>query len=268
VTQVAEFLQAGKLSEAVAAAVEAVRNNPSDIVARSTLSELLCFSGDLERADKQLDAAIQIDPDAVVGVSLLRHLIRSELSRREVLDEGRVPEFLTQPTEAQQARLKALVSLREGDHAGAKQLVEEANEAEPDISGTCNGTAFEGFRDLDDVLGPVIEVYTATGKYYWLSAGQVVSLEFSAIEHMSDMLWRSAQIQTIGDVSGRVHVPALYHGSHADDDPRVALGRTTDWKQTDDAGPVRGLGQREWLVGEDVIAITSVKTIEFQKSAS
>ncbi|MEZ6130736.1 MAG: type VI secretion system accessory protein TagJ [Planctomycetaceae bacterium] len=265
-TTVADLFRAGQLSEAVAAAVEAVRNNPTDIVARSTLSELLCFSGDLERADKQLDAAIQIDPDAVVGVSLLRHLIRSELSRREVMDQGRVPEFLVQPTEAQQCRLKALVSLREGDLAAAAQLLTEANDAEPDVSGECNGTAFEGFRDLDDVLGPTIEVYTATGKYYWLSADQIVSLEFSGIEHLSDMLWRAAEIQTVGEVTGRVHVPALYHGSHTAADQRVSIGRTTDWIQAGDGAPVRGAGQREWLVGEDVVAVTAVKTISFQPS--
>lgn len=263
---VAEHFQAGQLSDAVTAALEAVRNKPTDITVRSALSELLCFSGDLERADKQLDAAIQIDADAVVGVSLLRHLIRSELSRREVFDQGRVPEFLVQPTEAQQLRLKALISLREGDAAEATQQLNEATEAEPDVTGVCNGQAFEGFRDLDDVLGPVIEVYTATGKYYWLSAEQIVSLEFSGIEHLTDMLWRAAEIQTIGDVSGRVHVPALYHGSHLADDQRVRLGRATEWKQVGDGAPVRGIGQREWLIGEDAVAITGIKSITFQKS--
>lgn len=256
------------MSDAVTAALEAVRNKPTDITVRSALSELLCFSGDLERADRQLDAAIQIDADAVVGVSLLRHLIRSELSRREVFEQGRVPEFLLQPTESQQLRLRALMCLREGDSAGAARNLNEASEAEPDVTGTCNGQEFAGFRDLDDVLGPVIEVYTATGKYYWLSAEQIVSLEFSGIEHLTDMLWRAAEIQTIGDVSGRVHVPALYHGSHLADDQRVRLGRVTEWKQHSDDAPVCGVGQREWLIGEDAVAITSIKSITFQKSSS
>ena len=258
-----DLFQMGKLSDAVTAATEAVRNNPSDIVARSLLSELLCFSGDLERADKQLDAATQIDPQAVVGISLLRHLIRSELSRREVVNEGRVPDFLTQPTPALQNRLKAMISAREGDVAAATQLVDEASESEPDVSGECNGTAFDGFQDMDDVLGPTIEVFTATGKYYWLSAEQIVSLEFSPIEHLSDMLWRAAEIETVGDVSGRVHIPALYYGSHESEDERIRIGRATDWLQQSEESPIRGVGQREWLVGDDAVAITEVKFLKF-----
>ncbi|MEO2017985.1 MAG: type VI secretion system accessory protein TagJ [Fuerstiella sp.] len=258
-----EFFQLGKLSDAIAATTEAVRDKPTDIASRSMLSELLCFSGDLERADKQLDAAAQVDPESLVGASMLRHLIRSELSRREVFDNGRVPEFLTQPSEAQQKRLKALMSVREGDFETANGLLSEAEEAESSIGGECDGTAFDGFRDLDDVLGPTIEVYTATGKYYWLSSEEVFSLEFSSVEHISDMLWRAAEIETVGDVAGRVHIPALYHGSHESEDERMRIGRATDWIQHNDATPVRGIGQREWLIEDDAIPITSVKSITF-----
>jgi type VI secretion system protein ImpE len=263
VTTGLEFFQMGRLSDAVSATTEAVRNNPTDIVPRSMLSELLCFTGDLERADKQLDAAAQVDPDSLVGASMLRHLIRSEMSRREVFDDGRVPEFLTRPSEAQQQRLKALMSLRGGDFDAATHAVSEAAENEPVVCGECNGTAFKGIRDLDDVLGPTIEVYTATGKYYWLSAEEVVSLEFSSVEHLSDMLWRAAEIETVGDVSGRVHIPALYHGSHESPDERTRIGRATEWVQQSDTAPVRGLGQREWLVGDDAVAITQINSIKF-----
>ena len=259
-----EFFQMGKLSDAIAATTEAVRDKPTDIAPRSMLSELLCFSGNLERADKQLDAAAQVDPESLVGASMLRHLIRSELTRREVFDDGRVPEFLTQPSEAQQLRLKALMSIREGDFETASRVLSETEEAESSVGGECDGTAFDGFRDLDDVLGPTIEVYTATGKYYWLSSEEVVSLEFSSVEHVSDMLWRAAEIETVGDVSGRVHIPALYHGSHESEDERIRIGRATDWIQHSDATPVRGIGQREWLIGDDAVAITPIKSITFR----
>ncbi|APZ92329.1 type VI secretion system accessory protein TagJ [Fuerstiella marisgermanici] len=256
-----ELFQAGKLTDAVAAANEAVRNDPSSVVPRSQLAELLCFDGNLERADKQLDATLSIDPDSLHGTSLLRHLIRSEMSRREVYEEGRIPEFLSQPTDAQQKRLKALLNLRDGDFAGAAQLLAEASELEPEVTGTLNGKAFEGMRDLDDLLGPTIEVYTATGQYYWLSIDQIKSIELSDIEHLSDMLWRAAEIETVGEVAGRIHIPALYHGSHTSEDERIRIGRATDWKQQSEDAPVQGSGQREWLVGEDAVTITEVKTI-------
>lgn len=257
-----ELFQSGQLTDAVSAATEIVRNKPSDLPARSQLSELLCFSGDLERADKQLDAAAQIDPDSMVGVSLLRHLIRSELSRREVFEQGRVPEFLTQPSTAQQNRLKALVSLREGDAAAASEFISAARELENSISGVVDGQEFDEICDLDDILGPTLEVYTATGKYYWLSFEQVNSVEFSGVEHLSDMLWRAAEIETIGDVSGRIHVPALYSGSHLSEDQKVRIGRATDWTQASETAPTRGSGMREWLIGEDVTTLVQIKHLQ------
>ncbi|MEP3479188.1 MAG: type VI secretion system accessory protein TagJ [Fuerstiella sp.] len=262
-----ELFQNGHLDDAVISATEAVRNNPLDIGARSILCEVLCFAGDLERADKQLEAAIQIDADSAVGVSLIRHLIRSEICRREVFEQGRVPEFLAQPTPAQQLRLKALVSLNNDDCESAAKLIAEAFEREPEMTGECNGKAFVGMRDLDDLLGPNIEVFTATGQYYWLTAEQIISLEFSEIEHLSDLLWRAAQIVTVGDVSGRVHVPALYHNSHASADENIRTGRSTDWIQKSETAPILGVGQRDWLFDEDVVAITEVKEITFKKQA-
>jgi type VI secretion system protein ImpE len=262
-----ELFQAGKLTDAVKAATDMVRNNPTNVPARSLLCEVLCFSGDLERADKQLEAAMQIDANSAVGVSLIRHLIRSETCRREVFEQGRLPEFLTQPTAAQQLRLRALVSLNAKDSKAAQQYLEEAEELEVEVSGKCDGTPFTGMRDLDDLLGPNIEVFTATGQYYWLSAEQVLSLEFSPVEHLTDMLWRAAQVITVGDVSGRVHVPALYHNSHTSTDDRIRIGRSTDWVQENEESPAFGRGQREWLLGEDVVAITQVREITFDRQA-
>lgn len=263
-----ELFQSGQLAEAVAAATEAVRSRPSDIRARSLLCELLCFSGDLVRADKQLDAALQIDPGAMVGISLLRHLIRSEISRREVFHEGRVPDFLTAPTPSQQLRLQAILNLRNGGQAEALQCIQQAVELEQPVGGEVDGVSFAEFRDLDDLLGPTLEIYTATGKYFWLDCSQIVMLEFGTVEHLSDMLWRAATIETTGDVSGRVHIPALYEGSHDSADQRVRIGRTTEWNQVGTAGPVLGGGQREFLAGDEVIPILQIRRLAFRAEKS
>ena len=260
-----DLFQSGKLTEAVAAATEAVRQKPTDIIGRSLLCELLCFSGDLERADKQLDAAAQIDPGSVAGVSLLRHLIRSELSRREVFEQGRIPDFLFEPGVGQQKRLEAMLCLRNQQFDDAASRIREAEEAEPDISGDVDGNSFESFRDLDDFLGPILEVYTATGKYYWISCDQIVTIEFNDVSHLSDMLWRSASIETTGDVAGRVHIPAIYHGSHRSDDQRVRIGRATEWLQASETSPVTGAGQREFLAGDDAISIMQIKRLNFRR---
>ena len=258
-----ELFQAGNLTEAVTAATEAVRNKPADVRARSLLCELLCFCGEFERADKQLDAALHTDPQTMVGVSLLKHLIRSELARREVCRQGRVPEFLTKPTESQKKRLEALMCLRSGLAADAARLANEAAELDSDLSGEVDGVSFSEFRDLDDLLGPTLEVYTATGKYYWIGFEEVVSLEFDPVVHLSDMLWRAAAIETVGDVNGRVHIPALYEGSDKSSDQRIRIGRSTEWNQVDAVGPTQGAGQREFLVNDDVVAIMQIQKLSF-----
>jgi type VI secretion system protein ImpE len=62
---------------------------------------------------------------------------------------------------------------------------------------------------------------------------------------------------------GEVFVPALYvtpNGEEVDD--RTRLGRATQWIG-DDKSPVRGLGQRTFLIDDEDIPIMQIETIEF-----
>jgi type VI secretion system protein ImpE len=109
-----EHYQAGQLGEAVTAALADVRKGPADADARGLLCELLCFAGDLERADKHLDALSGMHPDLALGTSLFRQLLRAEQARREVFEAGRVPELLVPPSPALSLALRAAVALRGG----------------------------------------------------------------------------------------------------------------------------------------------------------
>ena len=51
-----------------------------------------------------------------------------------------------------------------------------------------------------------------------------------------------------------------YDPNYADN--ALLLGRTTEWTDPAD-GPVRGRGQRMWLVGEEVLPFTSLQTVVF-----
>ena len=258
-----ELFQQGKLQEAVEKAAEDVRSKPSDIPARSLFCEMLCYTRDWERADKQLDAITKLDTEAMIGASMFRHLIRCEVARAEVFNEGRVPEFVDKPSDVTQKRLEALTSLREGDAAGAIKLVGEAVEAETEVTGKCNGNSFSGFRDLDDILGTVLEVFTATGEYYWVNIDQIEHIEFEEPTNLIDQLWRQARIDTVGELSGRIHIPAIYFGSEQNEDGRAQIGRATDWIESDPPGIVRGHGQREFLVGEEAVTILEIRELFF-----
>src|SRR5512135_1673864 len=143
-----EYYQAGQLKEAVAASTEEVKRHPNDFARRLLLAELLCISGDLERADKHLDALGHQDPQAIPAIQVLRQLVRAEQARQDFYNEGRVPDLLGKPTEMIRLLLEASIALREGKPAEAAPLLAQVEEHRPHASGTCDGKAFEDIRDL------------------------------------------------------------------------------------------------------------------------
>jgi type VI secretion system protein ImpE len=257
-----ELFRAGKLTEAVAAAADEVKKHPSDTARRLLLAELLCFTGDLERADKHLDAASGGDPQSMTWIIAFRQLIRAEQARQGFHSEGRLPSFLGQPEGALRLLLEASVQTRGGDAAAAAALLEQAEAERPKVTGTCDGQAFADFRDLDDQTCCVLEVLTVKGDYYWVPFDRVESVDFRAPERPRDLLWRTAHLVVRDGPDSEVFLPALYPGAAAEADDPTRLGRATDWRGGDGA-PVRGVGQRTFLVGEEARTIMELKTLAF-----
>jgi type VI secretion system protein ImpE len=264
-TSASDSFKSGKLSEAVSTALEQVRNAPTDRAKRMFLAELLCFAGDLERADNQLNVLFQPDAPELMVLTLFRQLLRGETARREVFTQGRVPEFIAQPPEYIKLHLEAVIRIRESKLTEANELLAKAESLRPAATGDCDGTAFDDFRDLDDLLAPVLEVITANGNYYWVPSNAVELLEFHKPERTRDLYWRPAHLIVKDGPDGIVYIPALYPGSHAAQDDAVKLGRRTDWSGGE-AEPYRGLGLREFLVGEAAKSVMEIGTMAFVKS--
>jgi type VI secretion system protein ImpE len=258
----AEKFDAGDLSGAVAAALEEVKQKPMEAGPRWRLVEFLCFAGDLERADKHLDTLLTQFPKLSMTAVFFRQLLRAEKARREVIAEGRLPEFLSQPSDALQASLRALVSLRAGEAAEAARHVAEAEALRTKTAGTCDGLDFEDLRDVDDTFGPILEVVTADGKCAWLELAQVASLAFKPPERARDLLWRQAELVTREGHKTEVLIPALYPTTYLETDDALRLGRQTEWKDLA-PGLVQGVGQRLWLIGDDVRPILEIKEVVF-----
>ncbi len=257
----AALFHAGRLDDAVAAAQAALRKAPTDINARVLLCELLAFTGNLERADVVLDAASAIDPSTALVVAEFRQLIRADMARRQLFRDGRVPEFLGEPTETQQLQLAAIVALRGGDVAGAMRQAEAAEAVRPRAPGRHGDVAFDDMRDADDLLAGSFEVLTTTGKYFWIPTERVQTLEFHAPKRPRDLLWRRASMSVAAGPDGEVYLPVVY----AADDPAtdaLRLGRETDWRQAD-GGPVRGVGQRLFVIGEDAVPMMDLGSFQF-----
>src|SRR6266567_6897351 len=86
-----ELYQAGRLSDAIKALSAELRDNPTDVKRRTFLFELLCFAGEYERADKQLEVLAQAGPQSEMGVLLYRSALFAERQRQDVFERGEFP---------------------------------------------------------------------------------------------------------------------------------------------------------------------------------
>jgi type VI secretion system protein ImpE len=256
-----DLLKSGKLAEALTAAQNAVRKAPTDLNARVLLAEILVFTGNLERADVLLDAASTIDPSTAMVVAEFRQLIRADMARRQLFRDGRVPELLSDPTEVQRMQLAALVALRADDMAEATKHAAAAELARPPTPGFHNDQPFDDLRDADDLLAGTFEVLTTTGKYFWIPTERVLSAEFHPPKRPRDLIWRRVSLSVAEGPDGDVYMPVIYAGGDQVSE-LLKLGRETEWTDPE-KGPVRGIGQRVLLCGEDDIAVMDLGVLRF-----
>ncbi|WP_158743545.1 type VI secretion system accessory protein TagJ [Acidisphaera sp. L21] len=253
----------GRLTDAVAAANAAVRKAPSDLGARLLLAELLVFSGNLERADVILDACGDLDPSVAVVIAEFRQLVRGEVARRQVFRDGRVPEFVGDPTVAQRAALAAILALKSGNlaEAGQHAALLEAERLHPTGIGPTG--PFDDLRDGDDLLAGSFEVITTTGKYFWIPSERVTLLEFHPPKRPRDLYWRRATMEVSAGPDGEVYLPAIYAAGTDPINDEFRLGRATDWRQAGEGAPVRGVGAVTFMIGDEAATLMELTSLSF-----
>jgi len=254
-----ELFKAGKLPEAVDAQLQEVKAAPADHGKRLFLFELLAFTGDLDRAAKQIDVVNYGEMERDASVLGYRKLLDAEKLRRRLFTEGLEPKFFEDPPPHVQQRLHAVNRLREKNYKEAAELLAQANAAVPNLKGELNGKPFQSLRDCDDLFGGVLEAM-AQGLYYWIPLDQVVSIMAGAPKFPRDLLWLPAKLE-MAEATGDVFLPALYPNSHEHADPLVRLGKSTDWKETE-GGPVLGLGLRTFLADDDVVSLLELRQLQ------
>jgi len=114
-----ELFDAGKVREAAKEITNYLRDHPMDTASRTFLFELLCFSGDYARAEKQLSVLAQGKPDRELGAVVYYAALHAEKTRHELFEKQNFPK----------------------DQAAASLL------------GTLNGKPFQTLRDADPDLG-------------------------------------------------------------------------------------------------------------------
>ena len=243
-----KLLEDGKLNQAIDALGAELRDHPSDAQRRTFLFELLCFAGNWDRADKQLEILAGTDfsgsvpvngKDRRIGALLYRAAINAEKTRAEVL------------------RDKA-------------RLSDTAAPVAEKLSGTLNGREFASFEDADPRISGRLEVL-AGAEYLWIPLEQIESVEMEAPKRLRDLLWAPAKIRTTagfkGSDLGDVLLPVLspFSFTHADD--QVRLGRMTVWEAAAEGDVEVPFGQKMLLVDGEEIPLLELRKLEIRHAA-
>jgi type VI secretion system protein ImpE len=225
-----QLFREGKLVEAAQLLAANLRNDPTDVRSRTFFFELLCFMGELDRAERQLDILSDLSKEAGMGTLLYRSAFQAERLRREMYEKKAFPQ----------------------------------TEAEPITKAILNGSESGTVEDADPRIGPRLEVYAA-GSYMWLPLAHIASIRMEAPKRVRDLIWIPAILKTgpkCGGLDlGEVMIPALTPFAFRHADNSVKLGRQTVWEETD--GVVAPAGQKMLLVDGEEIPILEVRTLEF-----
>jgi len=230
-----ELYQAGKLSEAVRALGGEVRDNPGDAQRRTFLFELLCFAGEYDRAEKQLDVLAQGSGEKELAALVYRTALRAEKTRHELFEKKEYPKSAG---------------------GGERQA----------LCGTLNGKTFESFADADPRIGPRLEVF-AGGAYMWLPFEQIASVRIEAPRRLRDLLWTPAIVRARAHAKekdlGEVLLPALAPFSWKHQDEVVRLGRATAWEESSEGE--LPIGQKMFLVDDAEFPLLELRQLEFSE---
>lgn len=226
-----ELFQAGNVREAVASLGATLRSNPMDVRSRTFLFELLCFSGEYDRAEKQLGVLAQGSKESEMGAILYYSALHAERSRHELFRKQEFPKL----------------------------------DAVPSPKGKLNGKPFDSFRDADPQIGSRLEVYAA-GAYLWIPFQHIASIQVQRPAKLRDALWTQAFVVTgptfEGTDIGEVMIPAIYPFSWKSEDQEVWLGRATQWA-ADDEGHEFPVGHKIFLVDGEEIPLADIQSVEF-----
>jgi len=230
-----QLFQAGKLNEAVQALNAEVRNHPEDSKRRIFLFELLCFCGEYDRAEKQLDVLGSNDMSREMGALVYRSALHAERTRHDLFKKKEFPKPV-------------------GDAAASGGAV----------SGTLNGKPFESIADADPRIGSRLEVF-AGGNYLWMNFEHLASLDMEKPRRLRDLLWTPARLRggpALKETElGEILLPALSPFSWQDTDDAIRLGRMTAWVEGE-PGEALPIGQKMLLVDGEEFPLLEIRKLE------
>jgi len=223
--------RAGELQKAIEALGDELKKQPLDTKRRTFLFELLCFAGEYDRAEKQLNVLSDSSAEAAAGAMLYRSALHAERERQGMFERDALP-------------------------MGSER---------PSSPGELNGEAFTGLSDGDPRIGENLETFIA-GSYTWIPYAYIESIETEPPKRLRDLLWMPAILRTTSDFRlqdlGEILIPVIAPLSWKSSDDAVRLGRSTVWEENPTHGAIP-YGQKILLRGEEEEPILSLRKLTF-----
>ncbi|MDX9788456.1 MAG: type VI secretion system accessory protein TagJ [Desulfobacterales bacterium] len=257
----AELIKSGNLAEARKNLVEEVKAAPADLGKRTTFIQVLCFCGEWDKAERQLDAISVQDPQREISVQTYKNLIRAEKERQNVLAMKSKPAFLPKTPGYFGAHWDVLACLLKGDAEKAENLFQEIESQRPGLSGTVNGIPFKGISDTDSFLSFFLETIVHD-RYIWIPFESIRELTVTPPKTLFDLLWVPGRITTWDGLTLNCFLPVVYGESWAHADDTIRMGRITTWTQM--GGPfLKAVGQHLYDIGGNDMAILEIQEMVF-----
>lgn len=253
------LLREGDVDGARAALVERVRASPGDDQTRMFLFQLLCVTGEWDKARKQLQALAQVADNAQMLAATYNQAIDAELLRANVFAGKAAMPVLVGMGGWVEGVANAITLAARGLHADAEAARDAAFAEAPDTPGTVGGTLagnpdsvrFEWIADADMRFGPTFEAIVA-GRYGLVPFDAVVSITSEGPQDLRDTVWYPVQLALKSGQSIAAFLPARYPGSEANVSTAIRLGRQTEWVDdpADEPAVQCGQGQRLWSLSD------------------
>ncbi len=225
---------------------------------RLLLAELYAVVGDTAAARIELGRIESAAPDWPASRRRFARILAAA-DRRATLRRAR----FTHPEPGHlRARWRAAKLVRGGDLEMAARWVDRADRASPELAGHVDGREFAGLRDCDDVTGSGLELL-AGGRYLWAAWGQLRRVRLRPAVGVLDAVFRPADITFHDGRTVAVTLPLVYAGP-AGTDGEFVLGLDTDFAGGD-GGPVRGVGGRLLMIGDDEVRLADIRQIDLSQ---
>ncbi len=256
-----DLLKAGNLDEALATLREAVKRSPADGKLRIFLFQMLCVTGQWEKALTQLQVVSEIDAESMLMAQIYQPVLQCEALRSEVFAGRRSPLIFGEPEEWISLLVQGVQTFGTAASDDARARAFEAAPASP---GKLNDQSFEWIADADSRLGPIMEVIM-DGKYYWIPFSRIQKVQVSPPTDLRNLVWTAAHFTWTNGGNSPGFIPTRYPATELCADSALRLAKRTDWEQKSE-GVYTGLGQRVFATDQTELSVLEVRTIEFSPS--